>query len=334
MMKFSIGYQLTAGDEPPFSSLASEFLPHVAEVYFAPPGMPSGRSPLPDDPASIERFEHDLLTLREMGIELNMLVNANCYGGLAMSTTLERCIVDELGRLESISGEADSVTTTSPAVATILKRHFPNVSVRASVNMRIGTIQAMEYLGDAFDGYYMQRDYNRDLEAVDTLHSWASSHGKSLHLLANSGCLRFCPAQTFHDNLVAHEPDVANEDNIPNYMPYACWNLLKKRENWPAVLQATWIRPEDLHHYKKWFSIVKLATRLHERPWVVVKAYAKGKFSGNLPDLFEPGFSRALAPYVVDNEKFPGDWFEKSCELRDDEDYHARVLEKVLVELK
>ena len=228
------------------------------------------------------------------------------------------------------------MTTTSPAAAEIIKRLRPGLHVRASVNMRIGSVQAMQYLGDTFDGYYLQRDYNRDLEHIDRMKSWTFLHGKTLHLLANSGCLRFCPAQTFHDNLVAHERDVGAEDNIPDFMPYACWRLMKDRENWAAILQATWIRPEDLHHYEQFFDVAKLATRLHDRPWVVVKAYAAGKYEGNLPDLLEPGFARALAPYVIDNSRFPADWFERTtrcggrCETCD---YCKTVLDRVLVKL-
>ena len=335
-MKFSIGYQLTSVEDPPFSDIAADFGDCVCEVYFAAPGMPSGRSPLPDDPASIERYEHDMARLKAMGIKLNLLVNANCFGHLAMSRTLERCLGAELDNLDRIAGGIDSVTTTSPAAAEIIKRLRPGLHVRASVNMRIGSVQAMQYLGDTFDGYYLQRDYNRDLEHIDRMKSWTFLHGKTLHLLANSGCLRFCPAQTFHDNLVAHERDVGAEDNIPDFMPYACWRLMKDRENWAAILQATWIRPEDLHHYEQFFDVAKLATRLHDRPWVVVKAYAAGKYEGNLPDLLEPGFARALAPYVIDNSRFPADWFERTtrcvgrCETCD---YCKTVLDRVLVKL-
>lgn len=336
-MKLSVGYQLGTDAGDGFAGIVEAYRDHVAEVYFAPPGMPSGRSPLPDAPEASRRFEADLQAIRGLGVRLNLLINASCYGGLAMSRTLERCVAGELDRLGALVGGVESVTTTSPAVAEIVRRHAPAVAVRASVNMRIGTIQGMEYLADRFDGYYVQRDDNRDLAHLARLKAWADAHGKTLGLLANSGCLRFCSGQTFHDNLVSHEPDVAAEDNLDGFLPYTCWGFLRRRENWPAVLRATWIRPEDLHHYDGLFDAVKLATRMHQRPWAVIAAYARGRYEGNLLDLLEPGFGRALAPYVIDNSRFPPDWFERTstCGGRCDEcDYCRAVLARTCVRLE
>jgi collagenase-like PrtC family protease len=332
-MKFAVGYQLAAEGEEPFADLIAEYVGHVAEVYVAPPGEPSGRSPLPDDGNASARFEDDLRRLRDMGVGLNLLLNANCYGGAAQSRALERRVVGHLGRLADVAGGADAVTTASPAVAAMVGRHFPKMPVIASVNMRIGTMRGMDYVAGLFDGYCVQRDYNRRLGRLRRLRAWADAHGKSLSMLANSGCLRFCSAQTFHDNLVAHETEVAAADNIDYFLPYACWNYLREQSHWPAVLQATWVRPEDLHNYDGLFDVVKLATRMHERPWVVLRAYVERRYDGNLLDLFEPGFSRAFAPYVVDNSRFPADWFERTagCDGHCEEcGYCAAVLKQVL----
>ena len=335
-MKFAVGYQLPAPDEEPFSEIVREWHDHVAEVYFAAPGAPSGRSPLPDDADSRRRFYDDLSALREMGVGLDLLLNANCYGGPAMSRSLEGDIADELARLCELAGGVEVVTTTSPAIAEMVRRAAPNVEIRASVNMRLGTIDAMEHLAALFDGYYVQRDFNRDLPHLRRLRTWADRAGKRLYMLANSGCLAFCAGQTFHDNLVAHEREVAVADNIDGFMPYTCWRLLADRANWPLILRGTWVRPEDLHHYEGLFETVKLATRMHDRPWVVLRAYAEGRWAGNLLDLLEPGYARALAPFVIDNTRFPPDWFERtiSCGRRCEScDYCREVLDRVLVSL-
>lgn len=44
-----------------------------------------------------------------------------------------------------------SVTTTSPVLAHFIKENFGALEVRASVNMEIGTVEAMEYLQNDFD---------------------------------------------------------------------------------------------------------------------------------------------------------------------------------------
>jgi collagenase-like PrtC family protease len=269
-----------------------------------------------------------------MGLKLDLLFNANCYGRHAVSQYLENQVVSVMHHLEDVAGGADAVTTTSPAVASTLKRNFPRVEVRASVNMRIGTVQAMRYLADLFDGFYVQRECNRDLARLGELKASADGEGKRLYLLANSGCLAFCPAQTFHDNLVAHESDVDETVNIPGFHPHLCWNLYADRANWPAILQACWIRPEDLHHYERLFDLVKLATRMHARPRSVLDAYGRRRWRGNLLELFEPGFAPAFAGWLLDNDRFPPDWFARTsaCDRRCERcGYCAEVLDQVLV---
>jgi hypothetical protein len=122
--------------------------------------------------------------------------------------------------------------------------------------------------------------------------------------------------------------------NITDFTPYVCWNALKKRENWHFLLENTWIRPEDVHHYEGLIGTMKLATRMHQLPGMVIDAYVRGSFWGNTLDLFEPGFSPAFAPYVIDRSKLPADFWErtvacdKACEKCE---YCRTVLEGALV---
>lgn len=340
-MRFAVGYQLAERGEPSFVELVREFREHLAEVYFPWLDQASGRAALATrrgytDWTAQERLEDDLLALRELGLGLDLLFNSNCYGGLAVSEHLQHQVISVVEHLQELVG-LETVTTTSLAVARTVKRHFPEVAVRASVNMRLGTVQAMAAVAGLFDGYYVQRDYNRSIDHLAELKSWADGAGKRLYLLANSGCLRFCPGQSFHDNLVAHEREVDETKNIPDWTPYVCWNLFKERANWPAVLQSTWIRPEDIGHYEPLFEVVKLATRMHARPRAVIRAYVERCFRGNLLDLFEPGYAPAFAPYVMHNARFPADWFEQTtrCDKQCHRcDYCAGVLEQVMVPME
>ena len=56
----------------------------------------------------------------------------------------------------------------------------------------------------------------------------------------------------------------------------------------------------------------RLAPRQHANPDMVISAYERGSFDGNLLDLFEPGFSPAFFPQFLDNTAFPPDWFERT----------------------
>jgi len=66
---------------------------------------------------------------------------------------------------------------------------------------------------------------------------------------------------------------------------------------------------------------------------MVIKSYIDGKYYGNVLDLFEPGFGTIFAPYVLDNVRFPSDWFETTskCSKKCHEcNYCENVLAKVI----
>lgn len=332
-MKFSVGYQLREAGVLPFYKIAEQYRKAIEEVYFPWPALASGRDPLPE--GAEETLIRELQEIQKLGIRLNLLLNGNCYGSEAMSEKLAETIAGIFDRLGDESCKPQVVTTASPAIAFMVKRISPQTELRASVNMRIGSVKGMEYTGHLFDSFYVCRDHNRDLERVRELKQWADENGKKLYLQANSGCLRNCSFQTFHDNLVSHHDEVEGNRNISGFLPYACWNHLKNPKNWVSVLQNTWIRPEDVHRYEPYVSMMKLATRMHRLPMMVIDAYAKESYGGNLLDLLEPGVGPAFAPYILDNRRFPEDWFErttqcdKKCKICG---YCRGVLERILVE--
>ncbi len=338
-MKYTIGYQLPDELDSTYE-ICEEYRDAVSEVYFSWGSEPSGRSALcaVEEKATVEAHQlSELKAIRELGIRLALLLNANCYGEETIAQkTRDRIlsIADKLKRELDIG----SITTASPFLAYILKTEFgPDIRIRASVNMRIGTVDAMEQLAACFDGYYMQRELNRDLTAVRRLKAWCDEHGKTLHLLANSGCMRNCAFQTFHDNMVAHESGIIRRDNVRLRFPSPCWEYLHGMPTKKAVenyLHSTWIRPEDIHHYEPYFEQVKLATRMHQRPRMVVAAYARGRFAGNAMDLTEPSYSMLFPGKILDNTLFPQDWFERTS--RCDKNcaacgYCASVVERALV---
>lgn len=341
-MKFSVGFKLQNEYDEPFSSIVEAYKDSISEVFFAWQDIPSGRSGIATthgytDWSAQERVEEELKVIKDMGVKLDLLFNSNCYGAYAISKKLENTVISVIEHLNLRVGGVDIITTTSPAVAHIVKKHFPLIEVRASVNMRIGTVKGMEYLKDLFDSFHVQRDYNRDLNHLKELKAWADANGKKLIMLANSGCFSFCSGQSFHDNLVAHEAEVCEVNNMQDFLPYVCWRSMKSRENWHQLLENTWVRPEDLHNYEGIFDTVKLATRMHERPELVIGAYSRGYHIGNTLDLFEPGFGRAIQPYIIDNTAFPKDWFEKtsSCDKQCHKCAYCKgVLEKVLFDTR
>ena len=111
---------------------------------------------------------------------------------------------------------------------------------------------------------------------------------------------------------MAHSSAALKLKNVKGWSPHLCWTLYQDEANFPEILKATWIRPEDIHRYDGLVDVVKLATRQHANPDMVIGAYERRSYGGNLLDLLEPGFSPSFFPRYIDNAAFPPDWFEKT----------------------
>lgn len=306
--------------------LCRDYSEKISSVYFSWANEKSGRLPLCSKNNTDEIKKIQLAELKEikaMGKKLTLLLNANCYGEDAVSGKLGEHVLSLCDFLKK-EIDIDSVTTASPFIADVISNNFKGeIKVMASVNMRVGTVKAMKQLGGYFDGFYMAKECNRNLEKIRELKLWCEENGKKLCMLANSGCMPYCGFQTFHDNLVAHQGVESESDLIWDAMPSPCHKYLRSMESQEAMayfLQGTWIRPEDIVHYEPFFDEVKLATRMHDRMRMVVGAYTRGNYRGNLLDLTEPSFSADFRGVVLDNTKMPQDFYkhisscDKNCE--------------------
>ena len=303
-MLFSVGYATRADD-----TLVKEIIDlkdGINEVYFSWGKTPSGRNDQTRSEGltpweAIARQVEDIKTLYQAGLKFNLLFNANCYGDRAQA----RSFFGEVGEIIDYVGgnySLSSVTTTSPLVAKFVKQNFPSLDVRASVNMGIGSVLGFEYLADEFDSFYVKRELNRDFNALKSLKEWCDNNGKKMYMLANSGCLNDCSAHTFHDNLVAHEEGASQMDNGYQFTG-VCKRYLSKEKNRGVLLSGTnYIRPEDTELYEGLVSGMKLATRVHENPSRVLRAYIeRKKFVGNTASLLEPNHAGTIYPYVLEN---------------------------------
>ena len=320
MLKFSVGYQYN--EDRPFADVICDYADRIETVYFPWVDMASGRSMLGGfdgyfDYGLQEALVEDLTRIRDLGIRLKLLFNANCYGEDAMSKVLEGrvcSILDYLGQKDLFP---HAVTTTSPAIAHMIREHYQDIELTASVNMKIGSVKGMQYVAHLFDNYCVAKECNRDIPRLQAMKQWAVENGKKITILANSGCMRDCSGQIFHDNMVAHEAEISKQKNI-QFLPYMCYTYLKDHKNFVSVLQNTWIRPEDLHNYEGLVDTIKLATRAHQLPGMVIGAYVRGMYSGNLLDLFEPSYSPAFAPFVIDSSRIPDDFWQHTTQCNKD----------------
>ncbi|MGB9642376.1 MAG: hypothetical protein ACP5JO_03455 [Candidatus Ratteibacteria bacterium] len=339
-IKFSVGYQLLEHDKL-FLNIVKKYKHKIEEVYFPWLNLPGGRGPIAEKSGYVnweaqKQLEYEITQIKKLGIKLNLLLNASCWGGYSLSINLSNMVVSIVEYLSEEIG-IDSITAFSPLVAYTIKKNFPEIEIRASVNMKTSCISAMEQLSDIFDSFIMQREFNRNFEEIQKLKHWCDRNGKKLGILVNSGCMDFCAVQTFHDNVIAHETEVFSKANVMEDIPGNCWSYYRKSKNWKNLIaNHSWIRPEDIHYYDKYFEVVKLATRINPDPEKVIRAYCSEKFHGNLLDLFEPSHSDLLFPCIIDNSKFPFGWLDRllSCDKNCEKcSYCQDVLKEVLVNI-
>ncbi len=306
-MRFSVGYQLP-DEYVSLPEICRRYSDGISDVFFSWGNEPSGRFPLGEEKFLADITDCQSREIREikaLGKSLTLLLNANCYGAEGASESFGRRTVNLVAELiDRLS--VDAVTTASPFIAQVLKAEFGRgLKIKASVNMRIGSVKAMGQL-PYFDGFYIKKELNRNFEAIKELKEWCDGRGKELYMLANSGCITDCAYQTFHDNLIAHQTFENIEYGASATAAAPCHELLKSLGllgGLAEFLGSGWVRPEEIKLYEPYFNEVKLATRMHQRPEMVIAAYCRGRFNGNLLDLTEPSFSHLFKGYVLDNTR-------------------------------
>ncbi len=314
--KFTVG--LPIAEREGFTEKLIEYRGRISEVYFSWGAFPSGRSAQNGYVTPWEAQAKQIATLdrlSEAGLSFNLLFNANCYG----ENSQARAFFEEIGEtVDYISSRYRllSVTTASPLVAKFIKNNFDGIKTRASVNMEIGTKEGFTYLEDYFDGFYMKREHNRSLPAIKRLRSWCDAHGKELFMLANSGCLNNCSAHIFHDNLVAHEKEIASKDNAYDFTG-VCREYFGKAGRMESYLRVTnFIRPEDLHLVQDFFDGIKLATRVNPNPARVLEAYMNAHHAGTVTSLLEPDHTGLFYPRLLENTKIDPEWTKFTLECK------------------
>ena len=303
-LPFTIGFQPRRGEE--MTRFILRNTEYIRDVYFAWGDFSSGRGRLKTE-AEQQATEVALAEFSQAGLGLDLLLNAECFGGESLARKLYIKIGDTVDDLRSRFG-LTAVTTASPVVAKFLKNNFSDIQVRASVNMNIGDPAELSYMAQYFDSFCLKREYNLDFAKLQTARSWCLDHGKHMVMLANSGCLNGCPARHFHDSLVAHEEEIALEDNAFGFGGI-CRDFLAGPDGPEKFFKHTnFVRPEDLNLYENYFDMIKLATRTNPDPVQVMEAYLSGCYRGNLPALLEPDHSGVLFPVILENSLLPAEF--------------------------
>ncbi|WP_339136597.1 MAG: hypothetical protein WGN25_01810 [Candidatus Electrothrix sp. GW3-4] len=135
----------------------------------------------------------------------------------------------------------------------------------------------------------LDRSLNRNLEKLTDTVNWCRQGYPEIkiELLANEGCLPFCPYRRSHDAYIAlgkHEGD-DNSFHINN--KFGCRQLLDKQPY--RLLQSPFIRPEDMDSYLSQADLILLSGRAQGVDFLkkIISAYIAKNYEGNLLELLD-----------------------------------------------
>jgi len=135
----------------------------------------------------------------------------------------------------------------------------------------------------------LDRSLNRNFENLTDTVNWCRQAYPEIRieLLANEGCLPFCPYRNSHDAYIAlgnHE-GADNSFHINNTL--GCRQLLDKQPY--RLLQSPFIRPEDVDSYLSQADLILLSGRAQGLDFLkkTVSAYIARSHEGNLLELLD-----------------------------------------------
>lgn len=194
------------------------------------------------------------------------------------------------------------------------------------VNFRIDSLEALfaqlEYIESTRflppGKVTLDRSCNRNLEWLVRLARQLGESGPSLQvsLLANEGCLPFCPFKPAHESHIALANLSCGEDrSAANNFAIGCARYFL--EDFSRILRSPFIRPEDVSRYQGLAHAIKLSGRTRG-PRVmqkIVEIYLQGSYSGNLLELMDTLEFLSSRLYLA-NESIPEDFLDRVAHCR------------------
>jgi collagenase-like PrtC family protease len=157
----------------------------------------------------------------------------------------------------------------------------------------------------------LDRSLNRDLDRLAKISRKCRKRfpKMKIELLANEGCLDYCPYKLTHDAYIG----------LSNYEESDCTFLLNKGlgclrlvdEKPHRILRSPFIRPEDVTLYQDYVDTIKLCGRTLGSSFLqrAIGAYLQRQYNGNLLDLLD-ALSWLVPSLYVDNASLSFDFVE------------------------
>lgn len=247
---------------------------------------------------SDDTLQEYITKLHNNGIEFNYVINSTVSDGREYSDAGRESIVNFISRLLELG--VDSFTITSSYYMRLIKNHFPNININASICNEIDNVQkAKEFENAGANVLVLNRDVNRNFRMIRAIRESASSEIK---VLCTTPCVYRCADVHYHSNLSS-----TLSNNLQKYMPIDEENSIshtsvncmrKKLVHLEENIKSPWVRPEDMKYYEEiGVSFFKIdgRDRTAEYNLEVVEAYLNQEYDGNLLYLMKIGYPRYIS---------------------------------------
>jgi hypothetical protein len=306
--------------DPGYAALLQEHADRIHSVFFSlhSPEFPDGRPRAPS--FAREELSDVLRTLR--GPRKFALLNSrfHCPGSYADPEFLDSLLAT-LERFKERCG-LTGIVYTDHYLLQALSDRSPGLSAELeaapSINCRLGSARSiamhMEYIdGTSFcrpGRILLDRSYNRDLSGLERLSGRIRTAWPEMRvgLLANEGCLPFCPFSGAHESHIAlSHLSCGSERSAVTNRDLGCSRYFLRD---PAhILRSPFIRPEDVELYEPHADVIKLCGRTRGANVMrrIVEAYLARSFQGNLLELMD-SMEHLAARLELPNEAVPADF--------------------------
>lgn len=206
----------------------------------------------------------------------------------ALAHCLENRVIDGIVYcdhylLQMLADEAPAVASRLEAVPSVNTMLDSTVKVEA----QLAYIRATGFRSPG--KVILDRSLNRDLDqlAAISLRLHQQYPGMKVEVLANEGCLPFCPFKLSHDSYIALANMGGQDLTHAINCDIGCMRLLDEEPH--RLLQSPFIRPEDVDLYLFHIDTIKLCGRTLGPDFLIraIRAYQARRYNGNLLDLMD-----------------------------------------------
>lgn len=244
-------------------------------------GRPSFYLPQVDE-AEVERT---VKRAHARGLEFNYLLNSSSMNNVEFTTRGQRELRKLLDWLSEL--KVDSVTVSNLFFLRLIKKRYPDLKVRISAHRETDNARKARFWEDngADCIVISETTIHRELEVLRAMREAVKV---DLSLIVNNWCRQDCAIASNHAVLLSNASRSDAQKFPLDYCSVYC-NAYRLEE--PVnYIRANWIRPEDIKTYVGLgytnFKIVERNTP-SALLGLRVRAYAQGRYDGNLLDLVQ-----------------------------------------------